>query len=179
MAVHNGDGTDEDLTLTAGEANDTVDLNGGNDTLRLPDVPTNVEVSDVETIIGGSANNTDTYRVVVTGNTAPAATSNAALLTVSAGSTFGFDLHTLAGCRLTSFAGSGAALNSEVGTQVVATAHHATSGALVATSATLTADSNSRLPRWSDAALSAATVYLVLLWPQDGRQPYGVRLTTT
>lgn len=39
------------------------------------------------TVTGGSANNTDTYRCVVTGDTAPAATSNAATLTVSAAGT--------------------------------------------------------------------------------------------
>jgi hypothetical protein len=38
-------------------------------------------------VTGGSANNTDTYRCVVTGDTAPAATSNAATLTVNAAGT--------------------------------------------------------------------------------------------
>lgn len=37
----------------------------------------------ITTVSGGSANNTDTYRVIVTGDTAPAATSGAALLTVN------------------------------------------------------------------------------------------------
>ncbi len=131
-------------------------------------------------LVFSSAATAGTYVVGVRATDAAGnATTQTLTATVTAGAVFGFDLHTLPGCRLTSFAGSGAALNSEVGTQVVVTAHNAATGALVATSGTLTADANSRLPRWTHAALANATAYVLLLWPQDGRQPYAIRLTAT
>lgn len=103
-----------------------------------------------------------------------------ALLSVNSGVVYGFDLHTLAGCRLTSFAAGASALSSEAGARVVVVAMDPTTDAEVARSSTLTADSSSRLPRWAHPALTGpGTTYDVKFKPADGRAPYIRRLSTT
>jgi hypothetical protein len=134
----------------------------------------------VTTVAGGAANNGDTYRCVVTGDTAPAATSSAATLTVTAGSTWGFTFAGNTAYRLTSFAGSGAGLVSEAGTQVVLVIQNTSTDAEVARSGVLTADSNGYLPRFTNASLAGpATIYDVKVKPVDGRAPYIVRMATS
>mgnify|MGYP000735890522 CR=1 FL=1 len=113
-------------------------------------------------------------------NAAGSVTTAAATLTVNSVTLFGFDFHTLAGCRVVSFAGSGASLNTEVGTQVVVVAQDTATDAVVATSPVLTADSNSRLPRWTHAGLAGpGVVYDLKVKPQDGRKPYMIQLATS
>jgi hypothetical protein len=141
------------------------------------------------TVSGGSANNGDVYSVVVTGDTAPAATSSNATLTVNAPAppppppppppaSPGFDFHTAAGCVFGAISGSLVGLAREVGVSITTRVYSATTGALVATLATTATDSAGRLPRLTDAALSAGTTYrLVFVWP-DGAC-YAINLAAT
>ena len=131
------------------------------------------------TVSGGSANNGDLYSVVVTGDTAPAATSSNATLTVNAGAGLaGFDFHTAAGCIFGAISGSLVGLSREVGVSITTRVYSATTGALVATLPATATDSNGRLPRLTDAALVAATNYrLVFVWP-DGAC-YALNLAAT
>jgi beta-galactosidase len=131
-------------------------------------------------VTGGTANNTDTYRCVVTGSTAPAATSNAATLTVTVAATWGFTFAGNTAYRMTSFAGSGAGLVSEAGTQVVLVIQNTSTDAEVARSGVLTADADGYIPRFTHASLAGpGTSYDVKVKPQDGRAPYVVRMSTT
>ena len=125
------------------------------------------------TVSGGSANNGDVYSVVVTGDTAPPATSNNATLTVNAGSppppAPGFDFHTAAGCIFGAISGSLVGLSREVGVSITPLVYSLTApyGLVVALSATAT-DSNGRLPRMTHASLSAGTNYrIVFVWPDN------------
>ncbi len=187
--------------LTVNAVAPTVSLHPGNQTVAAGGTPSfsaaftgnptpTVQWRRGGVAISGATNLTYSFSAVIGDNGATfdcvatnpggSITTNAATLTVSAGVTYGFDLHTIAGLRLTSFAGSGAALNSEFGTQVVVIARDTTTGVEVARSGTLTTDSNSRLPRWTNAALSGSgTAYDLEFKPIDGRQPYIRRVTTT
>src|SRR4051812_31520678 len=55
MAIISGTSGDDIVSLTTGQANDTIDLKSGDDTLTLPDVKTKVVITGVEHVTGGTA----------------------------------------------------------------------------------------------------------------------------
>lgn len=109
-------------------------------------------------VSSGSANNGDQYRCQVSDSNGTVNTS-AATLTVNASASYGFDFHTLSGFIFGEVVGSLTGLSRQTSVAMVARAYDTTTGALVATSGTLTTDGNGRLPRWTHASLANATTY--------------------
>lgn len=134
-------------------------FNGGN-------VGTNSSSYARTTVIG---DNGGLVSVVVTGDTAPPATSSNATLTVNAASGLaGFDLHSIVGCRFGAIAGALVGLAPEVGASIVIRVYNPSTGALVATLPAAVTNSSGYLPRATHAALVVATTYtLMAVWP-DG-----------
>lgn len=99
--------------------------------------------------------------------------------TTSAATVYGFDLHTITGLVFGDLAGALTSLARQTGVAIVARAYNASTGALVATSGTLTTDSNGRLSRWQDAALANATAYVVTFTRSSDGEVCAARLTTT
>lgn len=102
-----------------------------------------------------------------------------ASFTTSAGTVYGFDFDTATGLTFGDLAGALTSLARQTSVAIVARAYNASTGALVATSGTLTTDSNGRLPRWTDAALSNATAYTVTFTRSSDSEVCAARLTTT
>lgn len=102
-----------------------------------------------------------------------------ASFTTSAASVYGFDFDTITGLVFGDLAGALTSLARQTSVSIVARAYNASTGALVATSGTLTTDSNGRLSRWQDAALANATAYVVTFTRSSDGEVCAARLTTT
>lgn len=91
----------------------------------------------------------------------------------------GFDFDTDADCIFGEIVGALTGIAREsASVNYTARAYSTSTGALVATSGTLTTDSNGRLPRWEHASLSAATAYhLIFVRASDGE--IGCKAMTT
>lgn len=113
-------------------------------------------------------------------DTAGNATTQTLTLTVTAAATWGLTFAGNTAYRCTSFAGGGAGLVSEAGTQVVVVVQDQTTDVEVARSGTLTADPEGYLPRFVHASLAGpSAAYDVKVKPVDGRAPYTVRMFTS
>lgn len=121
------------------------------------------------TVSGGTANNGDTYRAVFT-NASGSATTTSATLTVNAAVVAGFDMHTATGCVFGAISGALVGLAREVAVGYKIAVYDATTRALIGSeSATLTTDSNGRLPRFTNAACTVGVTYdLVAKRQSDG-----------
>lgn len=81
----------------------------------------------------------------------------------------GFDFDTAAGCIFGAIVGALTGISRASAVDFVVRVYNGTTGALVATSGTLTTGSNGRLPRWTHASLVDGTTYdLVFKRVSDG-----------
>jgi hypothetical protein len=91
----------------------------------------------------------------------------------------GFDFDTAPGMVFGDLAGALAGLTRQSGVAMTARAYNATTGALVASSSTLTTSSTGRLARWEHASIVSATPYAVVFTRASDGEVCATLLTAT
>ena len=105
--------------------------------------------------------------------------TSAAFATPAAPTSAGFDLHTAPGLEFGDLVGAMVSLSRQSGVPMIARAYSTTTGALVASSGTLTTDSAGRLPRWEHSSLAASTPYVVTFIRASDGEPCSTLMTAT
>lgn len=106
---------------------------------------------------------------------------SSASFTTAAATLAGFSFDVDAGVRQVfgDLAGALTGIARQTSVGIVVRAYNTSTGALVATSGTLTTDAGGRLPRWEHASLTAATTYHLLFIRQSDGEVIGDKMATT